>query len=461
VAAGCGVTDRENDLRRYLDVLYRGLVGWAVVCFGTPQPDEAAGKITHPDFAEKTFSWPRQADALVEFVLTVSEHKDIWITPGLSDNPLRDSKKRKSLPSRYCWAEVDNDPSGLARIPALVELGGFTVNSGRAAGHLHVYLRLAEPADPAVVLNLNQRVAKAVHAGQFSHLGGLLRPVGSFNHKPRLLSPEAKPALVTFDQCVEGDGWPLAQLEALLPPTRATRATRSLSEAAEGEPLPEPVPAQVAAILDDPEDYGDRPGVHRSRRLFALVQACRRCAFTDGQILTAAGCHLPSKAKYGDRLEAEVRRILERLAPDDEPQEEPGSSISRRKPRNRATAPPAMAAEQRILTRFAVAARGCGLVGERATAQLLYLVITSRLLDKPVSLGVKGHSSSGKSFVVETTCRVFPREAVVEMTAMSQRALVYSSENYRHRMLVLYEVVALREGVEDDLTAYFVRSLLL
>jgi hypothetical protein len=114
----------------------------------------------------------------------------------------------------------------------------------------------------------------------------------------------------------------------------------------------------------------------------------------------------------------------------------------------------------RILDRFAVAVTRCGLVGERATAQLLYLAITSRLLDRPISVGVKGHSSSGKSFVVETTCRFFPAEAVLEMTAMSQRALVYSKEDYQHRTLVLYEVVALREGVEDDLTAYFVRSLL-
>ena len=108
----------------------------------------------------------------------------------------------------------------------------------------------------------------------------------------------------------------------------------------------------------------------------------------------------------------------------------------------------------------AVAARRCGLVGERATAQLLYLAITTRLFDKPVSVGVKGHSSSGKSYVVQVTCRFFPKRAVIEMTAMSQRALVYSKENYRHRTLVLYEVVALREGVEDDLTSYFVRSLL-
>jgi Domain of unknown function (DUF3854) len=122
--------------------------------------------------------------------------------------------------------------------------------------------------------------------------------------------------------------------------------------------------------------------------------------------------------------------------------------------------PPKLAREQRILDRFKVAVRGCGVVGEEATAATLYLLITSRLLDKPVSAAVKGHSSSGKSFTTEATVRFFPPEAVIEMTAMSERALVYSKEDYQHRTLVLYEAVALREGNDDNLTSYFVRSLL-
>lgn len=101
-----------------------------------------------------------------------------------------------------------------------------------------------------------------------------------------------------------------------------------------------------------------------------------------------------------------------------------------------------------------------GLVGEETTASTIYLVVTSRLLDKQVSAGVKGHSASGKSYTVETALKFFPAEAVIAFTAFSERALVYSPEEYRHRTIVLYEVVALREGVEDDLTSYLVRSLL-
>jgi hypothetical protein len=51
-------------------------------------------------------------------------------------------------------------------------------------------------------------------------------------------------------------------------------------------------------------------------------------------------------------------------------------------------------------------------------------------------------------------------DAYVEFTGMSERALVYSTEQYAHRTIVVYELTALREGVEDDMTSYFVRSLL-
>lgn len=123
-------------------------------------------------------------------------------------------------------------------------------------------------------------------------------------------------------------------------------------------------------------------------------------------------------------------------------------------------APPPLATRRRILDALAAEVRTRGLVGEERTAQVLYLVVTSRLLSKQVSAGVKGHSASGKSYTVETVLRFFPRHAYIPMTAMSERALIYSPEEYAHRTLVMYEVVAMREGVEDDLTSYFVRSLL-
>jgi hypothetical protein len=125
--------------------------------------------------------------------------------------------------------------------------------------------------------------------------------------------------------------------------------------------------------------------------------------------------------------------------------------------------PPELARDQQILDRFTSALRVCGVVGEDRNAKLIYLALISRRLDEPVSLALKGVSSSGKSYTTETTLRFFPPEAYIEMTAMSERALVYMQNDFAHRMIVLFEAVALREQrekTESNLTAYFVRSLL-
>lgn len=103
------------------------------------------------------------------------------------------------------------------------------------------------------------------------------------------------------------------------------------------------------------------------------------------------------------------------------------------------------------------------LVGENRNAKLVYLALTSRLLDKQVSVVVKGLSASGKSYTIECVVVLFPPDAVYTMTAMSERALIYLDEPLSHRTIILYEAAALREGrekAEDNQTAYIVRSLL-
>ena len=64
-----------------------------------------------------------------------------------------------------------------------------------------------------------------------------------------------------------------------------------------------------------------------------------------------------------------------------------------------------------------------GVAGESAAVKLAYLAMISRLLVRPVSVALKGPSSSGKSFTVEQVLRLFPDEAYYSLTAMSERAL--------------------------------------
>ena len=115
-----------------------------------------------------------------------------------------------------------------------------------------------------------------------------------------------------------------------------------------------------------------------------------------------------------------------------------------------------LASEPDLLDRFADELARAGFVGETKAAKILYLALTSRLLDRPVSVAVKGPSSAGKSYLVERVLGFFPACAYHALTAMSERALAYSTEPLHHRFLILYEAA----GIEGEFASYLVRSLL-
>jgi hypothetical protein len=109
-----------------------------------------------------------------------------------------------------------------------------------------------------------------------------------------------------------------------------------------------------------------------------------------------------------------------------------------------------------ILERFAAELAQSGVAGESRIAKLLYLAVTSRLLQRPVSIALKGPSSGGKSHVVERVLSFVPESAYYALTAMSERTLAYSEEPIKHRFLVIYEAA----GMSGEFATYLMRSLL-
>jgi hypothetical protein len=109
-----------------------------------------------------------------------------------------------------------------------------------------------------------------------------------------------------------------------------------------------------------------------------------------------------------------------------------------------------------ILSHSVQVLRHSGLVGEERPIKLVYLAVTSRLLDRIVSVAIKGPSSGGKSFLVEKVLSLFPPDAAHVLTAMSERALAYGNEPLAHRMVVLYEAA----GLTGVFGSYLARSLL-
>jgi hypothetical protein len=115
-----------------------------------------------------------------------------------------------------------------------------------------------------------------------------------------------------------------------------------------------------------------------------------------------------------------------------------------------------LAKESDILGRFAEELARSGVAGEERIAKLLYLAVTSRLLESPVSVALKGPSSGGKSYVVERVLSFFPESAYYALTAMSEKTLAYSEEPISHRFLVIYEAA----GMSGEFATYLMRSLL-
>jgi hypothetical protein len=116
----------------------------------------------------------------------------------------------------------------------------------------------------------------------------------------------------------------------------------------------------------------------------------------------------------------------------------------------------ALVREADILEALNKAVESSGLVGEADNAKILYLAITSRLFERPVSIAIKGVSAGGKSYTVETVLKFFPSAAYFARTGMSEKALIYSEENFKHRFIIIYEA----PGMKSDMMSYLIRSLL-
>lgn len=105
-----------------------------------------------------------------------------------------------------------------------------------------------------------------------------------------------------------------------------------------------------------------------------------------------------------------------------------------------------------LLERADAAVVALGHAGDTFLRKLVYLVLVSRLLARPLNLVVSGPSSAGKSFLVNLVCKLFPSYAAYHLSAMSERVLAYTSEDLRHRYLIIGEATALhRDGIGASL----------
>jgi hypothetical protein len=97
-----------------------------------------------------------------------------------------------------------------------------------------------------------------------------------------------------------------------------------------------------------------------------------------------------------------------------------------------------------------------GYAGDTNAVQVVYLGVTSRLLPRPVNLFLSGPSAAGKNFAIKAALPLFPSEAVYTAHGQSPLAVMYSSEDFSHRTLIVSEASAFHS---DGIGASLMRGL--
>lgn len=103
--------------------------------------------------------------------------------------------------------------------------------------------------------------------------------------------------------------------------------------------------------------------------------------------------------------------------------------------------------EPDLLHKAILAVENGGVVGEGHVVGILHLSVKSRVLKRPVNIEVNSPSSVGKTYTVNGVLALEPESAVYELTAGSERALIYLNESLKHRILYVQEPEGLQEGV--------------
>jgi hypothetical protein len=111
-----------------------------------------------------------------------------------------------------------------------------------------------------------------------------------------------------------------------------------------------------------------------------------------------------------------------------------------------------LAKAQNILADVQELLEADGLVGEKTNAAILVLAAVSLLAGEPISAIIKGTSSVGKSEVIKRVVKLLPKDTVMELQSVSDKALAYMGKDaLRYKTLIIYELGGLGKAGSDAL----------
>ena len=99
-----------------------------------------------------------------------------------------------------------------------------------------------------------------------------------------------------------------------------------------------------------------------------------------------------------------------------------------------------------LLDRLRTTIDDMGYVGDAWAPMLVYLIFTSRLLDRPMNGAVIGPPSVGKNFAVDMARELLPTEEFHAFEASSPLALNYDNADLQHKAVLVGELDSLPDN---------------
>jgi len=200
------------------------------------------------------------------------------------------------------------------------------------------------------------------------------------------------------------------------------------------------VKAAVACYLGGQEKFKDEVQLWKARNREAFIQ---RCMNNLDQDLTPR-----QEKELRDQLDKRLRNMEIAIKTNDtnsksDPEQGKPKEMSEEE-RKEATD---LLKDEDLLERVREDLTKMGIVDEEKNKVLIYLIATSRKMQKGLAATIKGSSSAGKNHLVNSVSILMPQEEVKEFTRISSKALAYVGETaLQNKLLICTEVVGKEEA---------------
>jgi hypothetical protein len=89
-----------------------------------------------------------------------------------------------------------------------------------------------------------------------------------------------------------------------------------------------------------------------------------------------------------------------------------------------------------------------GIIGEDNNRQIMYIILTSRLMASPLNCISMGSSGVGKSHLQESIAKLFPPEEIIEITELTKNSLYYHGQyELCHKILLIEDLTGARNAL--------------